>query len=191
MFDFGIQRLPPSVSGRRYHLFNDQNELALIADFGSPWLASEPRKQVRFAHSDGRPVATLEFPDDAFRRKETTRSYAIIFDYAVYALINEIVPSPGTSRTLHPHYTIEVGGNRWLLLPHGEQASAYELYPLPRSFGRNLQPDADALPEPVGSIRRDEAGFDYVTSLPVEVIAQRALITLALIFLLDNGPRVT
>jgi hypothetical protein len=191
MFDFGIQRLLPTVDGRRYHLFNDQNELVLIADFGSPWLASEPRKQVRFAHSDGRLVATLEFPDDAFRRNEAARSYAIIFDYAVYALINEIRPSPGASGAADLSYTIEAGGNRWLLLPHGEQALAYALHRLPRSFGRNLQPNADELPEPVGSIRRAEGGFDYVASIPDEVIAQSALITLALIFLLDDGPDAT
>ena len=191
MFDYGIQRLPPVAGDRRYHLFDNQGELELVADFGSPWLPNEPGKQVRFARSDGRLVATLDFPDDVFRRKgkEVDKSYAIIFDYAVYAIINELLLE--SAEQLAASFSVEAGGNQWLLVPAGGQTNEFGLHRLPRGYGHYLQPASAELPEPASVIRREAANFDYTATVEHDALAQPGLVILALVFLLDGQPHAT
>lgn len=187
MVEFAIRRLPIFDEARRYHLFDDQGQLILVADFGSPWLPKESLQQVRFALADGKLMATLDLPRAASTSSSEQRSnsYAIIFDYAVYAIINEEYPTPSQSQASKPHMTIEAEGRNWIILPHGEEPVDHALYRLPQHSLRHGVPETETLPEPTAFIRRDSGDFDFRATIGNE-LAQREMILLSLIFLLDD-----
>jgi hypothetical protein len=189
MVDFGIRRLAPFENASRYHLYNDEGQLVLVADHRSPWLPEHASRQVRFANPDGSPLASLDLPQILPNngRVSSEINYAIIFDYAVYAIISEINPSAGITATGHPYYTLELEGKNWLALPVGKDGSVYALYDnLPTGFNHHVQLDVDDLPEPTGFIRRDTEGFDFVATIPLSKLRQRELVSMAMVFLIDN-----
>lgn len=186
MLAFRIRRMPPVASDRRYQLFNDQGELALIADYGSPWLPRAVPNQVRFALCDGRAVATLDLPQD-FEQRAGPASYAVIFDYAVHAIINEVSPSSTRSLAGGPFFTLEAGGKAWLVLPRDGQQAGYALYRSPGGYSRNLDPDLAAISDPIGSIDSGAGRFDFVAELPLGELEQGEIVILALVFLMDGA----
>jgi hypothetical protein len=191
MAEFAIRRLPAMSDDRRYHLFDDQGQLLLIADFSSPWLPQASLQQVRFARADGRPIATLDLPrtSSTNRREQRSFSYAIIFDYAVYAIINVSHHTSTQSPASSPHITLEAGGRNWIILPHGKDPVDYALFRLPHDTMRQALPEVETLPEPTAMIRRSSEDFDFVATIGTE-FRQREIILLSLIFLLDGDESV-
>jgi len=89
---FGIRRLDAGGdNGRRYHLFDEDGRVELVADYGSRWLAAEPGHHVRFARSSGDVVASMRLPRPLLpgHNRQRSVSYAVILNHAVYAIINE------------------------------------------------------------------------------------------------------
>lgn len=195
MLAFHIQRMPPVASDRRYQLFNDQGELTLIADYGSPWLPRAVPNQVRFALCDGRAVATLDLPQDFDERESSAApaSYAVIFDYAVHAIINEVTPSSTRSLARGPFFTLEASGKVWFVLPRDGQQVGYMLYRSPGGYSRNLDPDLAGISNPIGSIDPSAGRYDFLAQLPLGELEQSEIVVLALVFLIDEvapGPRI-
>lgn len=185
MPDFTVRRLPVVESDRRYHMFDDQNQLVLVADYRSPWLQAAGEDHVRLARPDGRLVATLDMTEarPSARRKQHGRSYAIIHDYAVYGILNDLRLN-GARR---PAYSIEVEGTRWLAFAPDEDRLVYNLYDrVPGQLGKDVPPDPERLPHPVGLLE-GAAGSVYALTLPAGFLRQRELVGLSLVFLIDTA----
>ncbi len=187
--DFGIRRLPPFEEDHRYHLFDDQGQLILVADYGSPWLPVDSLQQVRFARPDGNLIATLDLPHSRQidGRPERVTSYAIIFDYAVYAIINRINSSIDVLEKNRRYFTLEVEGQTWLILPKGDESGTYELYNrLSPGFSRHIEPETTNLLDPAAIIQEQVEDFNYIATIPIRELKQRELVVLALVFLIDS-----
>jgi hypothetical protein len=185
MIHFGVRRLPIVDSDRRYHLFDDQEQLLLVADYNSPWLANEPAPAVRLARPDGDLVATMDMTNARPSANQPDRggSYAIIYDYAVYAIITQIAHDDA----LKSLYLIEVEGERWLALTQNEDPWRYALYDrAPARLDSRRVPEASRLAEPVGFVRRGSAVYDYTVELPAGSLRRPKMLSLALVFLIDN-----
>ena len=178
---FAIKRLPSDDAARRYHLYDAADQLVLVADHGSPWLPNEPFRHVRFALPNGQPIASLDLPwlGELSRQDEAT-SYAVIFDHAVYALINAHVAEPRP----FPYLIAEVEGHRWLVMPNGGNHHIYAGVPSGLAYCETPQ-ELD-LPEVIGTIAA--ATNPIAVELdppPDDSLHETALFMLALTFLLD------
>ena len=185
MIHFDVRRLPIVDSDRRYHLSDDQEQLLLVADYKSPWLANDPAAYVRLARPDGELVATLDLTNARPSSNQPARggSYALIYDYAVYAIITRMVLEDAQQ----PLYLIEAEGERWLALAQDEEPLRYALYDrAPARLDSRRAPETSQLAEPVGSVRRDSASHDYTVELPGENLRRPKIVSLALVFLIDN-----
>lgn len=188
--NFGVKRLPAEDKGRRYHLYDEHDQLILVADHGSPWIPEEPTRHVVFARPNGDPIATLDLPErngDGKRQKGT--SYAVIHEHAVYAIINEHGPENGRKAKPNelPYYTVEVEGMRWLALPHTDPHTLFALYEeVPSGVDVYGEQVAEELPPPVAAVHPVADGYDFVVEMPEERLQQSALLLLALIFLVDR-----
>jgi hypothetical protein len=178
---FKVKRLHHATeSGRRYHIVDEAHHLLLVADRGSPWLADVPPRRVRFALPNGELVASLDLPQGSEGPAGKPLSYAVIFNHAVYMIINRLIPKDGRL----PDYVLEVEGYRWLAARQGEGNSAalniYDQLP-----GDAVLYVEDELPEPIGSIQTAEGEYDFTISLPGESLSQAALVALALITIIE------
>jgi hypothetical protein len=182
---FKVKRLHDATdAGRRYHLFDEAHHLLLVADQGSPWLPEEPTSRVRFARPGGEQIATLDLPRAGGAPPGKKVSYAIIFNHAVYAILNAQAADPNSPRD----YLLEVEGNRWFVTQEEPER--------PASLNIYSQSPADAeiypeteLPGPIGTIRLSEessGGYDFTISLPEGRLSQAALIALALVVIADG-----
>lgn len=186
--NFGIKRLPAMGYGRRYHLYDKEEQLLLVADHGSPWLPKDPCKHVRFAKPDGQPVASLDLPwQEKENKAQKHTSYAIIHDFAVYAIINEYGRSLDGDPLSLPYYLMEVEGVRWLVCGGCEQDLFLGLYDqIPAGLAVYTEPRDAALPEAQGGLQPANDLYDYQLVLPTDSFSQAALLSLALVFLVDR-----
>lgn len=178
---FAIKRLPSHDAARRYHLYDDASQLVLVADHGSPWLPNEPFRHVRFALPNGHPIASLDLPwASEPTRSEDATSYAVIFDHAVYAIINAYVGDPRP----FPYHIAEVEGHRWVVIPHETSHHIYAGVPSGLSYCDDPQ-ELD-LPERIGTITAvDNPIAVELDPPPEDALHETALFALALAFLLD------
>lgn len=198
---YEIRRLPSSGEDRRYHLYDDQHQLLLVADYGSTWLSDDGQRRVRFSQPDGRPLSSLDLPAPGQARRtkgDKPTSYPLIFNDAVYALVSRFEHPAEGKETRPPYLTVEVEGERWLVLPQDQRGSVYALYDeVPSGLNVYAEPTTADLPEPVGHIDRrtvgaeiqEEAGWHYVADFPSGHLTQAPLILLALTFLIDRRPQ--
>lgn len=180
---FKVKRLHDATdSGRRYHLFDEDHHLLLVADQGSAWLPEEPQR-VRFAKPNGEQIALLDLPRASSGVPTRAASYAIIFNHAVYALFNELSADQNTP----PNYLLEVEGNRWLMKRQEQDSltflNIYEQFPADIAIYAETE-----LPEPIGSIRTAANDYDFTISLPSDQLSQAPLIALALVTIVESRP---
>jgi len=184
--DFSVTFLPSdSASIRRYHLFDDSGKLALIADYGTPWLPF-PQKHVRFALPSAVVVATMDLTwEEKGRGKGNGRqhiAYAIIKDHAVYAIINKYA-EPDSDKA---YFVLEVGDMLWLVLGKDSPDRRYNFYDqLPSDLLIHHRPNQLDLPEPIGHLYKGLGVYDYNVVIPEDLVADPDLLSLALIFLID------
>ncbi len=189
MIHFGVKRLPIVENGRRYHLYDTQDQLILVADHGSPWLPQDPKRHVRFARPDGHPVASLDLPSPPTGDESPAHSvsYAIIFDHAVYAILNEYDRSLDNKALDLPYFVLEAEGKRWLACGSCNADPFFALYDqVPAGLSVYTEPQTEELPDPVGLLEQDSNAFDLWISLPNGRFRQGALLSLALVFLIDR-----
>ena len=164
-----------------YHLYNAEDRIALVADHGSPWLPKEPFRHVRFARPDGHPVASLDLPWVSERRgRQEVTSYAVIFDHAVYAIINAHVAGSQP----FPFHIAEVEGHRWLVMPDGQSQHIYAGVPAGLAYCEDPQ-ELD-LPDVIGTVSVLANTVSVELNLPPDdALHEAALFALTLAFLLD------
>ena len=185
---FGIRRLDAGGdNGRRYHLFDEDGRVELVADYGSRWLAAEPDHHVRFARSSGDVVASMRLPRPLLpgHNRQRSVSYAVILNHAVYAIINAYNTSTKTKAALVTHFTIEVEGRQWLVLEQTQGDPYFCLYD-EASADLAIYDEllAAPLPEPIGQIYQSAGEYDFMAEMEGQ-LPHASLVLLALIFLID------
>lgn len=192
--EFGIRFLEPHTRElQRCHFYDDQGKLSLVAEFGTPWQETENSK-IHIADPGGEPLATLDFPgvETTGKQGRGRIGYALIYDHAVYAIVTKHAPVDPDEETSLPYFTIEVEGERWLVL--GERGN--ERLPISKFFLCDNAPSdlavyanpLDACSESVGKIRRVVGDYDYDIVFPDGRFQQPRLISLALAFLIHQIP---
>jgi hypothetical protein len=191
--DFAVKRLVDEHGGpARYHLFDRSHKLILVADAGTPWVAADARKQVRFAQPDGRQITTLDLSLE--RKKDPKKdaqhaAYPLVLEHAVYAIVNEYVPLPAEGKKPPlPYYILEVEGDLWLVRGERGVDPYYSLYDQIPTTMTTFQSLAIAdLPERFGAIHEvDLADYNYTIDLDPGRLQNTGLIVLALVFLIDR-----
>lgn len=191
MVDFGIKQLQmgdESVS-RVYHLFDRDGSLRVVADFASPWLASENSdRYVRFADSSGKTIAQMDLAATATKLfgGRQNKDYAIVLNHAVYAILSEYQwHSGGEDRV---YFVLRVAESMWLVLKEEMEQGHFVIYnEVPASLtSRSMEPMFSDLPEPIGEISQDSLQYDYVVAWQEDGIKHLGMIVLALVFLIER-----
>jgi hypothetical protein len=182
VMDYRIRRLPPLEESRQYHLYDQENRLGLVADFGSPWLGGLRGSYVRFGLPSSDLVALMDVSVSS--RKKNGRShiaYAIQQNHAVSAILNkyQVGDKP-------PYFVIEADEQLWLALPQADQKH-YLLYnEVPSDLMITNEPVTTSLPAPIGTIYFEIGEYDYQIVMPPQELNFPQLIMLALVFLIDE-----
>lgn len=188
--DFVVRRLTPSAdSAPNYHLLDPDGKVLIVAD-QSVAADLDARRQVRLARADGRLLATIELPlveNDGVTAD--TADYAIIHEYAVYAILSvhqrKSADDGGQPQT---YFTLEVEGERWMVLPDPEIAGCYAIYDeVPKGlFGYETHAGID-LPPSIGRLCAGDEDWAYSASIDPDRLRETGLIVLALAYLVDNA----
>lgn len=196
--DFGVKRISSDGASRRYHLYNNQERLVMVADQGSPWLSANFPHRVQFSQPDGQVIATLDLP--RVGRKEGGKGaqhvdYVVILNYAVYAIINEYrwTAVKGEKRQ-PPYYILEVDQKLWLAQPQGSD-SLFLLYDeVPPKFAAHETLAVPDLLEANGRIQlltpdtaEYTSAYHFIVELSPDQMEHAGLVVLALIFLIDRA----
>jgi hypothetical protein len=192
MVDFGIKRLRTEQkdASRVYHLFDRDDTLKLVADYGSPWLSSQDGgRTVRFAESSGKTIAQMDLAAATTKTvgSHQSKDYAIVLNHAVYAILSEYqLQDKADAR--RRYFVIHVADSIWLALQEAGTQPYFTLYnEVPASLtSRSLKPMLSDLPEPVGEIDRELHQYDYAVTWQADGIEHVELLVMALIFLIDR-----
>ncbi|KAA3657937.1 MAG: hypothetical protein DWQ04_26655 [Chloroflexi bacterium] len=188
--DFGILRLPSDIpTVKRYHLFDKKGKMILVADHGTPWLPDDPERHVRFALPAGDTLATMEltWTKKPGRNGRLHTAYAIILDHVVYAIINKYLNT--RVENAQSYYVVEVAETLWLALSKETDDQHYSLYgQVPSDLMIYDEPQQAKLPDPIGFLYAGLSGeYDFNIAMPTHQINYPALVSLALVFLVDYG----
>ena len=177
------------ADGYSYHLYDEAQQLVCVADYGAPW---SPVAQVRFARPGGEPMATLDLsqPSTTVANGRQRQSYAIIHDYAVYALVtryHDPVPT-GLDPVCPDYFVLDVDGMSWLALAQPTADPFLTLYDqIPADLEVCAEPLTADLPPPIGHLRQGHGPDDLLAVLPERPLQQPLLIALTLAFLADHA----
>lgn len=189
MLAYTAVRLPAfEGGGRRYQLFDSAGHLLLIADQGSPWLPDDPTHHVRFARPDGTAIASLDLPWLNAETPEAKRSFAIVYDDAVYALVSRSKRADADEDRL-ASWTLEVEGQMWLMVQETiDGVPRISLFDeLPGDLTVYGSPADAGLPDPIGVVSGSgEDDGRFAITFPAGELDQAPLMALALTFLLDE-----
>lgn len=199
MSSYRVRRLPAADDdARRYHLFDREERLLLVADQGSPWLPPDKPPQVRFSRPTGERVASMDLPLPDEHRRDQKQNYAIIHQHAVYALLTMMPPVADAHDTgplslwatlPFSQLVIEVEGNRWLALPWPEgEGPLLTIYDAGESgLANQIDPASADLPEPIGLIEAGLGDYTFELTLPTGRLEHEPLLGLALVYLVDTA----
>lgn len=183
--NYTIKRLTTDKAAlASYHLFSESGNLLLVAD--AVTRSDNQPPQVRFARPDGTLLATMNLPA---RDAEDRPDYAIIQDFAVYAIITmRQRPGAAPDTAFHTFFTLEAEGGNWLVLPRQEPAGSFSIHgQMPEGLHTYKNLVESDLPEPIGHIyRAGEGARDFVIELTTRRWRQTSLVVLALVYLLDH-----
>jgi hypothetical protein len=192
MVDFGIKRLRAEQkdASRVYHLFDRDDTLKLVADYGSPWLPSgNADRTVRFARTSGKTIAHMDLAATATKVSGSrhSRDYAVVLNHAVYAILSEyqLQDDDDVERT---YFVMHVADSMWLALKEEGNQPYFTLYSeVPASLtSRSMRPMFSDLPEPIGEIDRELHQYDYAVTWQADGIEHAELLVMALVFLIDR-----
>lgn len=187
--DFAVRRLTPGAdSAPNYHLLDPDGNVLIVAD-QSAAADLDARRQVRLARPDGRLLATIELPlAENNGPAAAANDYAIIHEYAVYAILSvHRRPPLGDEAPPDTYFTLEVEGERWMVLPDPEMDHCYAIYDqVPKGlFGYETHADLD-LPPSIGHLCAVESDWAYTATIDPERLRETGLLVLALAYLVDR-----
>lgn len=191
MMDYGVKRLDPDNGEMpRYHLFDERGRLLLEAEQERPQPA-DARRQVRLSRPGGKLLASIDLPAAAEEVAEVGAStdYALVHDYAVYAIITQHHrPVTEEQEAARLYFTLEVEGEEWLALSRPEPDECYALYDaVPTGLNTyNVLTELD-LPPVLGRIYLTDDEYDFGVKLDPQRLEQTALVVLALVLLIDRA----
>lgn len=166
----------------------DTNGATLLHADQSQGPPPDSRRQIRLMRPGGRLLATIDVPPTTVDEDEQRLDYAIIHDYAVYAIVSvhRRHNSEGNG-SAERYFVLEVEGETWLLLPHPEQNACYALYDeAPASLDTYDTLTELDLPRHIGRFCRD--GDDRALSIQLDSarLTHTNLLVLALALLIDQ-----
>ncbi len=171
-----------------YHLFQ-RDALTMVAEFGSPWSSDEGTDEIRFSRPSGDQLAILTLSSDEpqHRNGRIHTDYALILDFAVYAIFNEY---RATSDETLLYFTLEADGLEWMMLKNddGDAFLIYDQIPPDLTMEATVEMK---LSEPVGSVNHlSVAHYDYAVDLPAGRLNHLSLVALTLAVLIDRVENV-
>lgn len=198
--DYAVKRLNPGQKeSPSYHLLDPQGAAFMVADQN---VASRPdeRRQVRLSRPDGRLLATIDLPEAGALSDDNEADYAIVHDYAVYAIISihrrpaseeagkDAEKNTGKNAKENGHYlTLEVEGEKWLVLQHPELAHCFAIYDeIPAGLHTYETITELDLPPSIGRICHTEDEYAFTANLDPYRLQQTGLVVLSLVYLLDQ-----
>jgi len=198
--DYAVKRLNPGQGELpNYHLLDPHGAVLMVADQS---VAPRPdeRRQVRLARPDGRLLATIDLPEAGALSADNEADYAIVHDYAVYAILSvhrrpagdeagkDTEKSTVRSVKENGHYlTLEVEGEKWLVLHHPELAHCFAIYDeIPAGLHTyDTITELDLAPS-IGRICHTEDEYAFTANLDPYRLQQTGLVVLSLAYLLDR-----
>lgn len=198
--DYAVKRLSPGQGKLpNYHLIDPQGRVLVVAD-QSVARGPDERRQVRLARADGKLLATIDLPETGILNANNTADYAIVHDYAVYAILSihrrpageetgkNGSKNAGRSSMRNSHYvTLEVEGEKWLVLHHPEEPHCFAIYDeIPAGLHTYTTITELDLPPSIGRICHTEDEFAFTANLDPYRLQQTGLVVLALAYLLDR-----
>lgn len=196
--DYTVQRKVSESGGVSSYLLLGANDTELLVADHTEGPPPDSRRQIRLARPSGRLVATIDLPSPTRDGEEDDRKvdYAIIHEYAVYAIISvRHRPLPEEDAGVRNYFLIEVEGETWLVLPHPEQRDCYAFYDEIPSGLHTYESltELDLPPEFGQACRQDGDGF-LIVSLNPRRLFRTDLVVLSLAYLIDQygaGPAPT
>lgn len=189
--NYGVKRLK-AESGEppAYELVGSDGLSLLLADqTTSP--KEDVQRQMRLARPDGRLIATIDLPKVASTPDgdEKNADYAVIHDFAVYAILGmRQRPASDADDEERIYYTLEVEGEKWLALPHSDLPGCYALYDeVPAGLHTYETLTELDLPPSIGQICHDSNELAYQVYLSPERLQHTGLIVLAMAYLIDQS----
>lgn len=190
--DYAVKRvLPQQAKVASYHLLDAADNLLLVADL-TVVEGEETRRQLRLVRPDARVLATIDLPQaNEGEKTKQTADYAIVADYAVYAIVSAHRRTDGESGGPgRAYFTLEVEGEKWLALARPDDETCYTLYDAVPSglHTYNTLTELD-LPPAIGQICRVREEYDYRIDLEPNRLQQTPLVVLAVTYLIDQARR--
>ena len=185
--DYAVRRLALGDLPN-YHLLDESGTVLMVADQTVAPKVDE-RRQVRLARPDGKLLAVLDLPQTSTTEGQGVESadYAIIYDYAVYAILSVHHRSDVAEEMAATYFTLEVEGEKWLALWHAEEDNCYALYDqIPGNIHTYRNVAELELPPSIGRICRGEEKVAYTVTLNPGRLRHTGMVVLALAFLIDS-----
>ncbi len=189
--EYIVRRTMPETGKFPTYTLLDTNGATLLHSDQSQGPPPESRRQIRLMRPGGRLLATIDVPPASVDEEEQQRDYAVIHEYAVYAIVSvhyrqNVEDNGGPER----YFVLEVEGETWLLLPHPEQEACYALYDeAPAGLHTYDTLTELDLPQHIGRFCRGEEGGDQTMTVQLDTVrlTHTSLVVLALALLIDQS----
>lgn len=193
--DFTVEQTARDVDQPATYTLQDAHGASLLIADQTSGPPPDARRQIRLARPSGRLVATIDIPQVVTPsvEEEQRSDYAIIHEYAVYAIISvRRRPLSDAQPEAALYFILEVEGETWLVLPHPDQADCYAFYDeVPAGLHTYDNLTEVDLPSSIGQIcRSDEEHLLTISLEPVRLV-HTDLVVLSLALLIAQGGKVS
>lgn len=194
--DFTVDRTASEADGTPVFLLRDSQGTSLLRAEQAQGPPPEQRRQIRLSRPSGRVVATIDLPhaEPPAIPAEKRTDYAIIHDFAVYAIISVCRRSDADEGgPTEDYYLLEVEGETWLALPEQQEVGCYMLYDeVPAGLHTYETLTELDLPDSIGRLcRRAEQPAGVSITLSPQRLKHIDLVLLALGLLIDRSEPVS
>ncbi len=190
--DYTIRQATSEADELPTFLLQDHEATTLLIADHAQGPPPDSRRQVRMVRPSGRLVATIDLPNLAATPGEQDRrvDYAIIHEYAVYAIISvRRRPAEEGDSGSQDYYLLEVEGETWLVLPHPERRECYAIYDeIPPGLHLYDALTRLDLPPAIGEACQHEEESSLHVALAPRRLAHTDLVVLALAYLIERSP---
>lgn len=187
--EYNVRRATSDTGEFPTYTLLDVNGATLLHADRSQGPPPDSRRQIRLTRPDGRVLATIDIPPATVDEEAKQLDYAIIHEYAVYAIVSVYyrTNSDGNGGA-EQYFVMEVEGETWLLLPHPEEDACYALYDeAPASLNTYETLTELDLPRHIGRFCRNGDDMALTIRLDTGRLTHTNLIVLALALLIDQS----